>query len=359
VCSSDLVLLNRNDEAEKFLQKSLDEFSFDEASIMDYANNLRLCGVLHMRRDKFVEANACFDKVIDKLEKHDSDDVFFFLAKARIYAAKSLNYVNRYINKEEMSKAIDLMKTAIDILEKKSESNLSSFEQNTIVREIADLSTTLSGMENGVMHHDVALKLSEKAEDLLRQLPDEDNCSYCSLGKIFTEKGHAYLRMNQLKKAKDMFEQARKICDKAQINEYVWRTRMQQAETLIRLGELDEAYENCVFIFNQKDRDRNFGADLFYNTSYYHAAVIKHRQGDVAQSLQYFKKFFASMREFCKDFLSKEDYENMLNEKTFETDLGELEIKKYYENALKVFSAVCKKGSGFISDYIEQNLTEL
>jgi tetratricopeptide (TPR) repeat protein len=108
-----------------------------------------------------------------------------------------------------------------------------------IIREIADYKITLSGMENAVMHHDAALKLAEETENLLRQLPDEDNRSYCSLGKICTEKGHAYLRMNQLKKAKEMFEQARKVCDRAHVNEYVWRTRMQQTETLIRLGELD------------------------------------------------------------------------------------------------------------------------
>jgi tetratricopeptide (TPR) repeat protein len=258
-----------------------------------------------------------------------------------------------------MTIAMDFMKTAINILEEKNKTNLSTFERNALIREIADFKITLSGMENAVMHHDIALKLAEETENLLHQLPDEDNCSYCSLGKICTEKGHAYLRMNQLKQAKEMFEQARKICDKAQVNEYVWRTRMQQAETLIRLGELDEAYENCVFIFDQRDRDRNIGGDLFYNTSYYHAAVIKHRLGDVVMSLKHFEKFFTLMREFCKDFLSKEQYEKMADEKTFEIGICEQEIKKYYANALKIFSAVCKNGSGFITDYIERNLVEL
>jgi tetratricopeptide (TPR) repeat protein len=353
------VLLNCNDKAEEFLRKSQHEFSSDPTQITNYAHNLRLRGILHMRRNEFDEANNCFDEAIKRLEEDNSSDVFSSIAKAQIYSAKSLNYVNRYINKEEMNEAIDLMKTAINILEEKNKATLSSFECDAITREIADFKTTLSGIENGVMHHDIALRLAEETENLLRQLPDEDNCSYCSLGKICTEKGHAYLRMNQLKKAKEMFEQARKVCDKAQVNEYVWRTRMQQTETLIRLGELDEAYENCVFMFNQKDRDRNIGADLFYNTSYYHAAVIKHRRGDVAQSLQFFEKFFVLMREFCKDFLAKEKYEKMVDEKTFETNLSELEIKKYYANALKIFSAICKKGSGFITDYIEQNLAEL
>jgi hypothetical protein len=165
--------------------------------------------------------------------------------------------------------------------------------------------------------------------------------------------------MNQLKKAKEMFNDARKVCDKAQINEYVWRIRMQQTETLVRLGELDEAYENCIYMFRKKGHDKNIVGSLFFNTGYYNAAVIKHRQGDVAQSIKFFKEFFALMREFCKDFLDKKSYEKMINEKTFETDLSQLEIKKCYGNALKVFSAVCKKGSGFITDYIEPNLANL
>jgi DNA-binding CsgD family transcriptional regulator/tetratricopeptide (TPR) repeat protein len=356
------ILLNHNDKAEEILNESCRELkssSSNSAQITDHANNLRLLGILRMRRNKFDAANACFDDAINELERNNCSEVFSLVTKARTYAAKSTNYVNQYINKDGMSDAIDLIKTAINILEEKSKENLASFEHDMIMREIVDFKTTLSGMENAVMHHDVALKLAEEAENLLHQLPDEDNRSYCSFGKICTEKGHAYLRMNQLKKAKEMFEQARKVCDKAHVNEYVWRTRMQQTETLVRLGELDEAYENCVFMFNEKDRDRNIGTDLFYNTSYYHAAIIKHRQGDVAQSLKYFEKFFALMLEFCKDFIDKESYEKMVNRKIFETNLSELEIKKYYENALKIFSAVCKKGSGFITDYVEQNLATL
>jgi tetratricopeptide (TPR) repeat protein len=350
------ILLNQNNRAEKILKESSRLLGLAPSQVTDHANNLRLLGIIHMRRNKFDAANACFDEAINELERNNCSEIFSLVTKARTYAAKSINYVNQYINKDGMNEAIDLMKTAIRILEEKT--NLASFEQNIIKREIADFKITLSGMENGVMHYDIALKLAEETENLLRQLPDEDNSSYCSFGKIYTEKGHAYLRKNQLKKAKEMFKEARKVCDKAQINEYVWRTRMQQPETLIRLGELNEAYENCEFIFNEKDRDRNIGADLFYNTSYYNAAVIKHRQGYVTQSLEHFEKFFVLMQEFCKDFLDEKSYQKMENERTFETKLSELEIKKYYENALKVFSAVCKKGSEFITDYIEQNLAD-
>jgi DNA-binding CsgD family transcriptional regulator/tetratricopeptide (TPR) repeat protein len=352
------ILLNHNNEAEKILNESCRKLESKPPQITDHANNLRLLGILHMRCNKFDAANTCFDAAINELERNNCNEVFSLVTKARIYEAKSTNYINQYINKDGMNDAMDLLKTALNILEEKNRENLASFERDMIMREIADIKITLSSIENAMMHYDVALKLAEETENLLRQLPDEDNRSYCCFGKVCTEKGHAYLRMNELKKAKQMFEQARKVCDKAQINEYVWRTRMQQTETLIRLEELDEAYENCLFMFNEKDRDRNIGADLFYNTSYYHAAVIKHRQGNISESLEHFKKFFVLMEEFCKEFLDRKSYEKMVNEKTFETNLSELEIKKCYANALKILSAVCRKGSGFITDYIEQNLAD-
>jgi hypothetical protein len=85
-----------------------------------------------MRRNEFDAANTCFDEASKKLEEHNSSDVFFSIAKARIYAAKSMNYINRYINKEEMNEAMDLMKIAINILEEKNKPNISPFERNAI-----------------------------------------------------------------------------------------------------------------------------------------------------------------------------------------------------------------------------------
>jgi tetratricopeptide (TPR) repeat protein len=308
-----------------------------------------------MRFNDFDGANRNFDEAAALVGGQTS--VGAKISVARVCAAKSLNYVNRHINKEGMTEAINLMKKAIGILE--DNANPSAFEKNALLRELADCKITLSGMENGEMRHEVALGLARETEELLKQLPDEDNASYCSFGKVCTEKGHAYLRMNELEKAAEMFARARKVCDKAQVNEYVWRTRMQQTETLVRLGKLEEAYENCEYMFNLIERDRNIGADLFYNTCYYHAAVIKHRLGNIFEALEHFKKFFLLMKEFCKEFLESEAYAKLLNENVFETVSDESQIKKCYANALKIFSAVCKKGSGFITDYIERNLSDL
>jgi tetratricopeptide (TPR) repeat protein len=350
-----LVFLNRNREAEKYLNDCAGFLKNNEDHVIDYADNLRFLGILSMRFNDFDGANRYFDEAVGLAGGQTGVEAK--ISAARACTAKSLNYVNRHINKEGMTEAINLMKKAVNILE--DNANPSAFEKNALLRELADCKITLSGMENAEMRHGVALELARETEELLKQLPDEDNASYCSFGKVCTEKGHAYLRMNELEKASEMFAQARKVCDKAQVNEYVWRTRMQQTETLVRLGKLDEAYGNCLYMFNLVERDRNIGADLFYNTCYYHAAVIEHRRGNIPEALEHFKKFSVLMKEFCKEFMEPEAYAKLLNENVFETASDESQIKKRYADALKIFSAICKKGSGFITDYVERNLSDL
>jgi DNA-binding CsgD family transcriptional regulator/tetratricopeptide (TPR) repeat protein len=350
------VLLGRNDSGEHYLIKSLAVLRTNRAYITDWADNLRLLGIIFTRRGKFDKANAYFDDAIKHMEACDRSDIAFKLAEARIYAAKSLNYLTHCINKKEMSDAVIFIKKAIDVLRTyRSKETIPLFEEYVIIREIAGLKIRLSGLENGIMNHDIALCLAEETEELLKKLPDEDNSSFCSYGMIFMEKAHAYLRMNDLQKAKEMFSKAIEICDKAPVDDYVWRVKMQQTETLIRLGCLEEAYKNCVYMFNIQNRKRNIAGDLFYNTYYYNAAVIQYRQGNIPKAVEHFRDFAVNMKEFCKSSLKKEDYDKLECANVFATTIQESEIKKYFANALKIFTAVCQKDSGFVRDYVEKN----
>jgi hypothetical protein len=44
---------------------------------------------------------------------------------------------------------------------------------------------------------------------------------------------------------------------------------------------LDEAFKACEEIFAIENRERNHYCDLFFNTCYYHAALIKYRKSDL------------------------------------------------------------------------------
>ncbi|MDR3245811.1 MAG: LuxR C-terminal-related transcriptional regulator [Prevotellaceae bacterium] len=354
------VLLGRNDLGERYLKKGLADFASNKMYIANWADSLRLLGIIYTRRGEFDKANDCFDNAMKHIANSDRNDIILKFAMARIYSAKSLNYLTHCINKEGMNDAVDLIKKAINILEEcRNTGTVSSFEESALIREIAGMKIRLSGLENGIMNHDVALQLTEETEELLKKLPDEDNSSFCSYGMIFMEKAHAYLRMNELQKAKEMFSRAREICDKAPIDDYIWRIRMQQTETLVRLGELEEAYKNCTYMFSIPNRERNIAGDLFYNTCYYNAAVIQYRLGNKAKAAEHFYDFIANMKKFCKEFLKKEEYEKLIHENVFEVAADKSDIKKYFSSALKIFTAVCKKGSGFITDYVEKNFLDI
>jgi tetratricopeptide (TPR) repeat protein len=155
-----------------------------------------------------------------------------------------------------------------------------------------------------------------------------------------------------LEEAKDILRKARELFEKTMIGDHTLRLRMQEAETLIRLGYFDEAYRNCLEVFEKENREINDYNELFFNTAHYNAGVIKYKVGDLKKSLRHFKDFAIGMNEFCKKFLSKEKYNQLLKENAFAVISDEKQIKECLQNALKIFSVVCMSGSEFISDYV-------
>jgi hypothetical protein len=141
---------------------------------------------------------------------------------------------------------------------------------------------------------------------------------------------------------------------------------MYEAESLIRLNRLTEAWDACESMFSTKNRERNNYCDLFFNTCYYHAAVIQYRRNDLKSAADYFAKFFAAMRMLCKDILSREKYDELTRQNAFQESSPDREknsdlknppdLKTYFENALLVFEAIYWKDYEFIKYYVEENL---
>ncbi|MDR2408279.1 MAG: hypothetical protein LBE13_09245 [Bacteroidales bacterium] len=74
---------------------------------------------------------------------------------------------------------------------------------------------------------------------------------FCSLGLMLMERGHAMLRLNDLESAKKILRKAHELFDKTMIGDHIFRVRMQEAETLIRLGYYDDAYKNCIDVLEK------------------------------------------------------------------------------------------------------------
>jgi hypothetical protein len=129
---------------------------------------------------------------------------------------------------------------------------------------------------------------------------------------------------------------------------------MHEAESLIRLDRLDEAFKACESMFNTKDRERNNYCDLFFNTCYYHSAVIKYRQKDEQSARKYFGEFFKSMRILCGNILSKAKYEELIKQNAFEENPSDM--KTCFENSLRVFEGIYWKDYEYTKYYVEENL---
>jgi hypothetical protein len=77
-----------------------------------------------------------------------------------------------------------------------------------------------------------------------------DSDAVCAQGIIARERGLSHLRLNKAKEAYDYFLQAKAIFSKAMIGDYLFRLKTHEAESLIRLNRLDEAFfENALKVF--------------------------------------------------------------------------------------------------------------
>jgi tetratricopeptide (TPR) repeat protein len=347
------VKTNCNDKALDYLRKSFVSLQYNKQYAKDFANNYNLLGILSMRKGDFYKANAYFDKAVSTLQdggKTSLTEISF----AHVLKNKAVNISMYQVNKESgMKTAIDIMEQVLAIL-----NNIKCDKDETQSlrrKEIVSAKLKLCNLYNGVRKYKEALGVATEVEKILDQFHDEDNECFCNRGILLMEQGHANLRLRQLTMAKEKFHEAKVIFDKAKIGDYIPRLRVQEAETLIRLGYLNEAYQNCQDLIDIKKKDENAYNTLFYNTSHYNAAVIKYMQGNRKKSLEHFKIFFDSMKIFCVDFLNKTDYEQLLKEKIFDFSFDEKNIKKCFENSLIIFKSVCMCGSEFITDYIEQN----
>ena len=128
---------------------------------------------------------------------------------------------------------------------------------------------------------------------------------------------------------------------------------MHEAECLVRLNRLDEAFAACEDMFSTKERERNNYSDLFFNTCYYHAAIIKYRQNDFESAKKYFKKFFESMRIFCREIAPEKDCRDLEQDGAFSTNAS---MEDFFRNSLKVFELIYWKDYEFTKYYIEENL---
>ncbi|MDR3157093.1 MAG: LuxR C-terminal-related transcriptional regulator [Lactobacillales bacterium] len=341
-------LISKNKEAMEYLSASLPKL---ETHPLELARNYRLIGSTYMRNNKFDEANKSFDKGIEILDHYNGQTAKARFARADIYSEKAFNYFMEGINRGNAKKSVDIIQKAIDILSQ----DINQSEQHT--RHLITYKSKLSGIYNALGNYDLSLKEGKEAEDLIKTLSSMDNRMFRAQGIIFRERALSHLRLNKIQGAYDYFMKAKEIFSKAMISDYLFRLKMHEAEALIRLDRLDEAFKVCEEIFVIENRERNHYCDLFFNTCYYHAALIKYRENDLESSKKYFKKFFSLMRELCQEIVPEDVFNDLIRQNSFAEEKSD--IKAYFEDSLKVFEAIYWKDYEFTKYYIEENLKNL
>ena len=341
------LIANENEKALFYLKNSYISAPFKAKYATEYANNHILMGMVQMRSNQFDQANKSFDESLRVLQNISENTSQVRLLRAKIYLNTGLNYFLYYINKPEMWKAIKMMNQAVD--------EVSGDLSEEAIKITSTAKIRMAGAYNSVKEYQIALNLVNEAEILLKKLKKKDNNYFCSLGMILMERGHATLRLNRLSEAREILKKAHELFDKTMIGDHVSRFRMQEAETLIRLGLYEEAYKNCMEVIEIKDKEKNDYNELFFCTACYNAAVIRYKTGDYSKSLEHFKEFTSNMRPFCEKFLSKQQVENLGRAGAFRLHSQIEDIPTYLKQALLIFKTVCLDGSEFISDYVQKN----
>lgn len=343
-------LMSVNDEAMSYLEKSLSSL---HNHLVELAKNYRLIGVMHMRKDHFDEANKYFQKAITVLDQEQVDSVNLRIVKSNIYADMAFNYFMNGINRNDAPKSVEIMNKAIEILSSaKIDENSESYLK--LVGRLVVYKSKLAGIYNALGKYHIALDTAQEAENIINGVKTTDSNIFYARGIVARERGLAHLRLNKVNEAYNYFIEAKEIFLKASVGEYLFRLKMHEAESLIRLDKLEEAHKACKEMFTIKDRERNNYCDLFYNTCFYHAAVIKYRKNELNEAKDYFTQFFQSMRSLCKNILTPAKYNVLLQSNAFEKRPSSME--KCFENSLKIFEAIYWKDYEFTKYYVAGNI---
>lgn len=354
--------LSHNDDAIFYAQKSLDLCKTLPDKTLVSADCLRIIGFAYLLKNDFAKASFHFNKGIQVLSSLDVDARRD--AEASIYALLGWLYSVTYINGEQAEKGIFYAQKAVSILNAEKSFYLqpmSGGRTEKISCEIARAKTTLADVYCHVGDYKKAYELGLRdAKHIIDyQL---DTCSH-SLLKIYVAigMGEIHLREMRLAEAKMTFINVIKEGEDlvGPDNILLLSSRVFSAETHIRLNELDHAYDECLAAFKIEQNESPNYSKLIFATAYYHAAIVKYRQGDFSKSLEHFNAFFEHVKKASKLILSNAKYKMLEEKEVFfvpSVDHNATEndvINLCFKNAEAVFKAVYGNDHVFVKEYVE------
>lgn len=327
-------------------------------STVNIADNYKSIGLAYMQKNDFEKAISSILEGIQCITVLNSQSAKESLSN--LYAHLGWIYSIKYITGTNVEKAKQYIHKALQVMDadhvlhtenpKKYATKLSCI--------IAQHKETLS---------DIYCRLGDYAGATHYGLKDAqyiidhslDTCPHHLLNAyIANGRGHIYLRQGNLEAAKEHLARSIQIAGRiiGEDSMAVLPPLVAYIETRIRLGELTEAYEDCLFTFKIKNRPNNNNAQLLSCHVYYLMAVIKFKQGDLQKSQEHLDDFLKSIKPFCKTFLSEVDYQKLEEQNTFvgtpqPQKTTDQEMVRYLQYCTEIYTAIYGISHPFVRDF--------
>lgn len=325
------------------------------------AQNLKIMANAHQYKNDFKEAIYYLESALGKISSLDND--LKKETESSIYAELASVYSGRYINRRE---AYQAEKYAFKSLEVLNASETLSDKPNSklLKRKISCYVAKNRGILGQVYsrlgkYNEAMIQGFKEAEYIMEH--SLDNCgNNLAKAQILLSLGEISLRSGQLDLAEKQLTNAIHIREILVGKTYIVGPKIYRAEVKIRLGKLEEAYEDCSFVFKTPTTVKSNHFTLLCLTCYYHAAIIKCKQGDLEKSLGHFVDFFKEIKAFCQSFLDEKEYQDLELKDVFsDISYGKSSIKEQVarclHNSTTIFTAIYGSDHPFVRDYVQKN----
>lgn len=340
--------------AENFIKKSLELSRSVKDSEIIRACNLANLGVLYHRKNNFVKNISLLEEAIS-IVSNSGNEPWVDNVAVLIHSFLSNAYIDNFINKPDMKRAIDY---SYEALKKMGiPSNFISLQKKVVVKNVdlaIKLCWSLARAYNMYSQYEKALGIEYYSYFICSSDPNGEHVRERIL--IDSEYGYTLLRKGDIEKAECILDRAVSLKRKLNDDKDLLFMMSSRIEARMRLGKLDDAYNDCIYVMNMKDKDGANYSRLFANICVYHAAIIKYKQGDLDSSLRYFADFFKDMEEFCQDFLDIKTFAHLKSMQIFNVIPTETQLRRYLLNSVEILVAIFGRSHSFITDYVQKNV---
>lgn len=349
--------LGNPDEAISYAQIGLtlcDKISHSEIL---KTHTLKVIGSAYIGKNDFGKAKFCFEEALKTIKPLNFETRKE--AESDTYALLGWLHSLTYVNGEKALLGITYLQKALKIVGGDRLFHKEGAPEHPISRYVANHRTTLGDIYCRLGKYQEAWEEGFKeAQYIIDHFLDK---RVHSLLKVYIAigMGEIYLRQGKIELAKKTLQKSIQEAEKLMGQRAIitLSPKIFHIEAQIRLGELKEAYANCLSIANIDRKSQSNSYTLLFLTAHYHGAVIQYKQKDIKAALKHLGDFFKESEAFCRTFLDKNVYNDLSKQGIFNGHLKESlpsQLTRGLQRGLEIFSAIYGSSHPFVQEYVSQ-----